>query len=163
VIRQSRAGEKPRRKLKRLGPGKPRDSANEVAAEGHRRLFKDLPLREEPPPTPREGKPRTVKWADKRQVTDLVTPFACADYPAGGAPSIRSRRSDGATVAPATMVANNWLRQGEAERAASAPKVAHPGGAISSNAVEAKAAFLKRKSARAIDPSSASVMLEPKS
>ena len=119
-------------------------SAEAVATEARERLFGALPLREDPPPAPRLGKARSVRWQDQRQVTDLVAPFACADYPAGGAPSICSRRSDGATPAPAVALANDWLRKGEAEKALGAPKVAHPGGASSSNKEAATAAFMAR-------------------
>ena len=119
-------------------------SAEVVATEARERLFGALPLREDPPPAPQLGKARSVRWQDQRQVTDLVAPFACADYPAGGAPSIRSRRSDGATPAPAVALANDWLRKGEAEKALGAPKVAHPGGASSSNKEAATAAFMAR-------------------
>ena len=118
-----------------------------MAAEGRERLFGKLKVREEPPPPPKLGKERSIKWKDQRQVTDLVTPFACADYPAGGAPSTRSRRSDGATSVPATTVANEWLRQGQAEQAGTAPRIAHPGGAISSNKEAATAKFMARKGA----------------
>jgi hypothetical protein len=84
----------------------------------------------------------------RRASTDYrssVTPFACADYPAGGAPSIRSRRSDGVVTTPTILKANEWLRAGTAELESSAPKVAHPGGNTSSNVAEATKAFLARK------------------
>jgi len=120
-------------------------SAEAVATEAHERLFGARLLREDPPPAPQLGKARSVRWQDQRQVTDLVTPFACSDYPAGGAPSIRSRRSDGATPVPAVALANDWLRKGEAEKALGAPKEAHPGGTSSSNKEAATAAFMARK------------------
>lgn len=136
-----------------------------MAREGARRLGGTMRLREDPPPDPTTLKQGKVKWSvEPAQITDLVTPFACADYPAGGAPSIKSLRSDGVVPTPTVLKANEWLRAGAADLEIGAPKVAHPGGNTSSNAAEATKAFLaRRKSARAIDPSSASVMLEPKS
>ena len=74
-------------------------------------------LREDPPPDPTSRKQGKVPWAEEPpQVTDLVTPFACADYPAGGAPLVRSRRSDG--VVPgrprhSLLTANERLKAGD--------------------------------------------------
>jgi hypothetical protein len=48
---------------------------------------------------------------------------------------------------PATTVVNEWLRQGQAEQARGAPRIAHPGGTMSSNKEAATAKFLARKGA----------------
>jgi hypothetical protein len=117
-----------------------------VAREGAMRLGGTMRLREDPPPDPTTSKQGKVRWSvEPAQITDLVTPFACADYPAGGAPSIKSLRSDGVVSTPTVLKANEWLRAGAAELESGAPKVAHPGGITSSNAAEATKAFLARK------------------
>jgi hypothetical protein len=117
-----------------------------VAREGAMRLGGTMRLREDPPANPATRKQGKVKWSvEPAQITDLVTPFACADYPAGGAPSIKSLRSDGVAPTPTVLKANEWLRAGAAELESGTPKVAHPGGNTSSNAAEATKAFLARK------------------
>jgi hypothetical protein len=65
-----------------------------VRSEGERRLSGRLPLREDPPAY--AGEP----GVDDGQVDimDWVAPFACHDYPTGGAPSINSRASADVTV-----------------------------------------------------------------
>ena len=106
-----------------------------MAREGAMRLGGTMRLREDPPANPATRKQGKVKWSvEPAQITDLVTPFACADYPAGGAPSIKSLRSDGVVPTPTVLKANEWLRAGAAELESGAPKVAHPGGNTSSNA-----------------------------
>ena len=117
-----------------------------MAREGAMRLGGTMRLREDPPTNPTTRKQGKVKWSvEPAQITDLVTPFACADYPAGGAPSIKSLRSDGVVSTPTVLKANEWLRAGAAELESGAPKVAHPGGNTSSNVAEATKAFLARK------------------
>jgi hypothetical protein len=75
-----------------------------VAREEARRLDGAMRLREDPPPDPASHKQGKVSWAEEpAQIRDLVTLFACADYPAGGAPSVRSRRSDGVVPAPTVL------------------------------------------------------------
>jgi hypothetical protein len=62
-----------------------------------RRLSGDLPLREDPPTYAGQPESRT----DLVDIMDWVAPFACHDYPAGGAPSVNSRESTDVSVGEA--------------------------------------------------------------
>jgi hypothetical protein len=82
-----------------------RQAALATVDEGSERLRagSTLDLREAPPPHPDDDAPD----CDGVQITDWIAPFACHDYPVGGAPSVNSRQSADVSLAP---VADEFTR-----------------------------------------------------
>ena len=72
-------------------------TSGKVRSEGKRRLSGELPLREDPPAY--AGEPEAEDG--QVDIMDWVAPFACHDYPTGGAPSINSRASADVSVGEA--------------------------------------------------------------